>query len=177
MQITQNTYCLPFKASSKTEDNINLLASELGKKVQLPDSSRNYSLYNDPLVEKLVNYGEKAVPAILGVIENSKDKKAVMEGLYVLDRMLDSGVTGLDKTYPVLSKHNNTDSPEIQTLLAGIYRKTLIPDAFGPLLKMLANDINGKTQSPYFDPSEEIGGAVLEYLKSYQAAKAYPKQT
>ena len=79
----------------------------------------------------------------------------------------------------LISKYNNTTSPNVQTFLAGIYRKTKIPDAFGPLVAMLirnsiaqsvgAAHVNNKSANPIylpppFDPNEEIGGAILDYL-------------
>ena len=51
--------------------------------------------------------------------------------------MLDEGNKDVAELYPTLSKYNNTTSPNVQTFLAGIYRKTKIPDAFGPLVAML----------------------------------------
>ena len=77
--------------------------------------------------------------------------------------MLDNGVKGIENLYPVLSKYNKTNSSNIQVFLAGIYRKTKIPDAFGPLCSMLIkNSLTQKNES--FDPNEEIGGAILDYL-------------
>ena len=86
--------------------------------------------------------------------------------------MLDKGVKGIEKTYPTLSRFNNSTSPDIQVMLSGIYRKTLVPDAFGPLNRMLMQQIF-YPNSPYFDPTEEIGGAILEYIKNYGAKQAY----
>lgn len=65
--------------------------------------------------------------------------------------------------YPVLARFNNTTSPNIQTFLAGIYRKIQVPDAFGPLVKMLIQN-SMRPQTANFDPNEEIGGAILSYL-------------
>ena len=79
--------------------------------------------------------------------------------------MLDKKVKGVEKLYPTLSKFNKTKSPNIQVLLCGIYRKTLIPDAFGPMCAMLINQIQNPN-SPYFDPTEEIGGAIFEYIRT-----------
>ena len=79
--------------------------------------------------------------------------------------MLDNGTKGIDKMYPVFAKFNNTKSPNIQTFLAGIYRKTQVPDAFGPLVKMLIqNSLKPQPANQTFDPNEEIGGAILSYL-------------
>ena len=86
--------------------------------------------------------------------------------------MIDNGVKGVDKLYPTLSKYNNSESPDIQVFLAGIYRKTLVPDAFGPLNRMLIKQIL-QPNSPHFDPTEEIGGAILEYIRSYSAQNLY----
>ena len=63
-----------------------------------------------------------------------------------------------------LSKYNNSKDPNIQTFLAGIYRKTKIPDAFGPLCAMLIQNAINPPQNSHFDPNEEIGGAILDYL-------------
>ena len=79
--------------------------------------------------------------------------------------MIDNGTKGIDKLYPVFAKFNNTKSPNIQTFLAGIYRKTQVPDAFGPLVKMLIqNSLKPQNTQQSFDPNEEIGGAILSYL-------------
>ena len=78
--------------------------------------------------------------------------------------MLDEGEKDVARLYPVLSKYNNTTFPDIQTFLAGIYRKTKIPDAFGPLCAMLIRNAINPPQNCYFDPNEEIGGAILDYL-------------
>ena len=77
---------------------------------------------------------------------------------------LDEGNKEIADLYPTLSKYNDTNSPNIQTYLAGIYRKTKVPDAFGPLCTMLIrNSINPPKDCP-FDPNEEVGGAILDYL-------------
>jgi hypothetical protein len=78
--------------------------------------------------------------------------------------MLDNNVKGIDKMYYALSRFNNTTSPEIQTFLSGIYRKTQIPDAFGPLVRMLFQNSINPQSTQKFDPNEEIGGAILSYL-------------
>ena len=79
--------------------------------------------------------------------------------------MLENGTQGIDKLYPVFSRFNNTNSTNIQTFLAGIYRKIQVPDAFGPLVKMLIrNSITPPNQPQIFDPNEEIGGAILSYI-------------
>lgn len=107
---------------------------------------------------------EKALPYLDVFLRNAKTEEEVTDGLFVIDKMLDENVKGVEKLYPTLSKFNDTTSVNIQVMLSGIYRKTLIPDAFGPLCKMLIKQ-SLNPNSPYFDPTEEIGGAIYEYLR------------
>ena len=82
-----------------------------------------------------------------------------------MNRLHDSGVKGIEKLYPIFARFNNTESPNIQTFLAGIYRKIQVPDAFGPLVNMLIkNSLKPNNPNQTFDPNEEIGGAILSYL-------------
>ena len=97
-------------------------------------------------------------------LENPQSEDEVLEDLYELNLMLDEGNKEIADLYPTLSKYNDTNSPNIQTYLAGIYRKTKVLDAFGPLCAMLIrNSINPPKDCP-FDPNEEVGGAILDYL-------------
>ena len=139
--------------------------------VSYPNQYRNYCVFDDRKINSLREQRERALPKIQSSLENPKNEDEVLENLYTLNLMLDDGVKGVDKLYPTLSKYNDTTSPNIQTFLAGIYRKTKIPDAFGPLVKMLIRnsiDSADKTNSSEniypFDATEEIGGAILNYL-------------
>lgn len=149
---------------------------QLGKKTLLPEGNRNYCVFNLPLVDRLVQNSEKSTPLIEKKILLSKDEKVITEGLYAFDRMVDAGKFDIRKTYPTLAKLNGTKSANVQVLLAGIYRKTQIPDAFGPLNKMLIQD-SISPPAGNFDPTEEIGGAILEYIRNAGAQKAYATAT
>lgn len=132
--------------------------------VSYPNQTRNYCVFDENRVNKVVEKREKAISEIKNTLENPKNEDEILESMYELNLMLDNGVSGIEKLYPTLSKYNNTNSPNIQTFLAGIYRKTKVPDAFGPLCSMLIkNSINPHKNCP-FDPNEEIGGAILDYL-------------
>lgn len=144
----------------------------LGKNIKPANSSKNYCCFDVQKIEKIVAEKEAALPYIEEVLKTTNDPRAVLDGLYILNIMLDKGVKGIEKTYPTLSRFNNSTSPDIQVMLSGIYRKTLVPDAFGPLNRMLMQQIF-YPNSPYFDPTEEIGGAILEYIKNYGAKQAY----
>ncbi len=152
------------------------LVNQLGQRTSMPDASRNYCVFNSTLVQDLVNKREEALPYVSNFLSVVQDEKQITEGLYVLDRMIDAGVQGIDKLYPVIARFNDTQSPNIQVLLAGIYRKTQVPDAFGPLMKMMLRQ-TFYPNSPYFDPTEEIGGAMLEYLRSKSAVNTYSTQS
>lgn len=136
--------------------------------VSYPNQIRNYCLFDEQRIQSRKNLDE-----IKTSLKNPKSEEEVIEDLYILNCMLDEDGTNIDKIselYPELSKYNYTRSPNIQTYLAGVYRKTKIPDAFGPLVAMLIrNSIEqakqqSDTSAPIFDPNEEIGGAILDYL-------------
>ena len=103
------------------------------------------------------------LPYLKEVLTHSNNEYQISETLYILNRMIDKGTRGVEKLYPQLSRFNNTNSPNIQSFLAGVYRKTQVPDAFGPLVAMLFRNISNPQQA-CFDPNEEVGGAILSYL-------------
>ena len=115
----------------------------------LPEGERNYALFNKDKVEFIASQKERAIPYVKQVLETSQDENEIVEALYITDRLCDNGTKGVAKLYPTLAKFNDTKSANIQTFLAGIYRKTQVPDAFGPLVVMLirnamSNEVNGK---------------------------------
>lgn len=134
------------------------------KHCKLPTNDRNYTYVDPNKVKFFVAQKEAALPYLGDILSHSNNEAQVTETLYILDRMIEAGTKGIDKMYPVLSRFNDTKSPNIQTFLAGIYRKTQVPDAFGPLVKMLVQNSITPQPAP-FDPNEEIGGAILEYIR------------
>lgn len=124
--------------------------------VSFPNQNRNYCVFD--IKER------KTLPEIKASLENPKSEEEVLEDLYVLNIMLDDGNKDIAELYPTLAKYNNTESPNIQTYLAGIYRKIKVPDAFGPLCAMLIRNSINPPKDCQFDPNEEIGGAILDYL-------------
>lgn len=132
--------------------------------IQLPTPTRNYSIFDNSKVDYFVKQKEHALPYLNDILQHSNNEAQVTETLYILDRMLENGTKGIDKMYPTLSRFNNTQSANIQTFLAGIYRKIQVPDAFGPLVRMLIQNSIKPQNSTSFDPNEEIGGAILSYL-------------
>lgn len=133
--------------------------------VSYPNQYQNYCKFTPDVYDR-VNQGEKLLPVIRQELKQPKNEEQVIEDLFILNLMLDNGISKEKITgiYPELSKYNNTKSPNIQTFLAGIYRKTKVPDAFGPLVKMLIQDSINPPKDAHFDPTEEIGGAILDYI-------------
>lgn len=129
----------------------------------LPSGNRNYALVDKNKVNYFVKQKEAALPYIADILIHSNNEAQITETLYILNEMLDNGTKDVERMYPVLSRFNNTTSPNIQTFLAGVYRKIKVPDAFGPLIKMLIQN-SLRPQISNFDPNEEIGGAILSYL-------------
>lgn len=124
--------------------------------VSYPNQYRNYCVFD--IKER------KSLTEIKASLANPKSEEEVLEDLYTLNLMLDEGDKDVAELYPELSRYNNTNSPNIQTYLAGIYRKIKVPDAFGPLCAMLIRNSINPPQNCNFDPNEEIGGAILDYL-------------
>ncbi|MDY6364021.1 MAG: hypothetical protein SPL73_03940 [Cyanobacteriota bacterium] len=146
-------------------NNINPYPRYICASAQMPTQSRNYCVFDKDETDYFVKQKENALPYLTDILKHSNNEGQVTETLYILNRMLDDGTKGIDKLYPVFSRFNDTKSPYIQTYLAGIYRKIQVPDAFGPLCKMLIqNSIHDDNQGKLFDPNEEIGGAILSYI-------------
>lgn len=149
-------------------NNIN----SLGEGLLHPCGTRNFTKVNEERVNYLAGLGTEALPYMKQYLEAPKTFDGLLEALFVVDKMADNKVYGIETLYPTLSRYNNSQCPEIQTMLSGIYRKTLVPDAFGPLCRMFYNQITSPPRG-LFDPSEETGGAILEYLRSYGAVNSY----
>lgn len=124
--------------------------------VSYPNQYRNYCTFDIK--------DRKSLTEIKSSLEKPKSDDEVLEDMYLLNLMLDEGNKEVAELYPILSKYNQTNSPNIQTYLAGIYRKIKVPDAFGPLCAMLIRNSINPPQNCGFDPNEEIGGAILDYL-------------
>ena len=134
--------------------------------VSYPNQTRNYCVFDEKRIKPLIEKKEDSLSQIKTILNNSNNEDEILEALYALNLMLDNGTdkTKIAQLYPQLSRFNNTKSPNIQTFLAGIYRKTKVPDAFGPLCSMLIKNSINPPQNCHFDPNEEIGGAILDYL-------------
>ena len=108
------------------------------------------------------------------MLKDTDNEKDITAGLFLLNRIIDAGAKNVGDTYPVISRFNYSKSHNVQVMLAGIYRKTLVPDGFGPLVTMFLKNSQNPVQIP-FDPNEEVGGAILEYLRNQASTSVYEK--
>lgn len=133
--------------------------------VSYPEIARTHCVFNDN-VYKVLETRKGDLTEIKESLKNPESNDEVVADLFVLNQMIDEGedIGKVWKLYPQLSQYNKTRDPNIQTLLAGVYRKTKIPDAFGPLIVMLIENAINPLKDSTFDPNEEIGGAILDYL-------------
>ncbi len=152
-----------------------MLIDDMGyKKAEMPTKNRPYCIFDMNKVDVFVKNGERALPKLTNMLQSAKTEDEIVEGLYIADRMIDGGVKGIGNLYyKAFSRFNDSRSANVQTFLSGVYRKTLNPDAFGPLVKMLANNFMDPPKAN-FDPNEEVGGAVIEYIR--EAVKESKKQ-
>lgn len=134
---------------------------------------KNYRTFNQNKVDYFVKQKERSLPYLAQVLGHSQNDNEIVEHLYILDRCIENGTQNTKKMYPVLSRFNNTQNPEIQTFLAGIYRKIQVPDAFGPLVKMLIKNSITPQKPTTFDANEEIGGAILSYINPNFCQKSW----
>ena len=117
-------------------------------------------------VKLFVDAKEKAIPAITEMLNNAKTEEEKTEGLFIANEMIAAGTKGMDKMYyGTFSKFNEDRSPNVQAMLSGVYRR-IVPDAFGPLIKMLITNILVPQKDAPFDPNESIGGAIIKHIKA-----------
>ncbi|MGN1125022.1 MAG: hypothetical protein ACI4SM_02430 [Candidatus Gastranaerophilaceae bacterium] len=135
------------------------------KKTEMPTKNKPYCTFDMDKVDIFVKNKERALPKLVSMLENAKTEAEIVEGIYIADRMIDAGTKGIGDLYTkCFAKFNDSRSANVQTFLSGVYRKTLNPDAFGPLVKMMVNNFINPPKAN-FDPNEEVGGAVIEYIR------------
>ncbi len=137
------------------------------KKPRMATKEKPYCEFDQNKVDLFVNAKEKAIPTLTKMLGEAKTEDEICEGLYIADRMIANGTKGMDKMYyGSFSRFNEDRSPNVQSLLSGVYRRILVPDAFGPLMKMLVTNILVPQKDAPFDPNEAIGGSILEHIKT-----------
>ena len=137
------------------------------KKPILATKEKPYCQFDQNKVDLFVNAKEKAIPALTKMLNEAKTEEEKTEGLFIANQMIAAGTKGMDKMYyGTFSKFNEDRSPNVQSMVSGVYRSILVPDAFGPLMKMLVTNILVPQKDAPFDPNESIGGAILEHIKA-----------
>lgn len=170
-----NKYNITFQQNDQTSTR--QLIYKFCNTTKLPSREVNHCTFDEQLVQKILLHKQIAVQVIFDNLAKERNqnlnKKNIVANLYLLNRLIDENVQ-FDKQfgYSILSQYNDSDDPNIQTMLAGIYRKTLIPQAFLPLVSMLTKQENILSYNN-FSPKAEICGALLEYMKVSNAQFAY----
>lgn len=137
------------------------------KKPVMSTKEKPYCQFDQNKVDLFVNAKEKAIPALTKMLNEAETEEEKTEGLYIANQMIAAGTKGMDKMYyGTFSRFNEDRSPNVQSMLSGVYRRILVPDAFGPLVKMLVTNILVPQKDAPFDPNESIGGAILEHIKA-----------
>jgi len=155
------------KLETPAEEKFELPKDKEFKKPQMATTEKPYCEFDNEKVDLFVKGGEKAIPALEEMFKKAETEEEICEGLYIANAMAMNNVKGVDKMYyGSFSKFNDNKSPNVQSFLSGVYRRILVPDTFGPLVKMLANNIKEPPVNPPFDPNESIGGAILELIKA-----------
>lgn len=135
------------------------------KPCELPTATRPFALFDNNKIDCFVRNKEMAIPRLASLISNAKTEAEKTECIFIADQMAENGTKNMGALYRRMSKFNNDKSPNVQTFLSGFYRKTLNPDAFGPLVKTMMDNVKTPHKNISYDPNEEVGGAVIEYLR------------
>lgn len=150
------------------------LITQFCQSFKLPDEKQNHAYFDEQLTKRIASYKNAGIKPVIDMLKKADSEKDITAGLFLLNRLIDAGAKNVGDTYPIISKFNYSKSHNVQVMLSGIYRKTLVPDGFGPLVTMFLHNAQNPVQIP-FDPNEEIGGAILEYLKNNAAINNYTK--
>lgn len=153
------------------QPDFNNMVEKFCESFKLPDEKYNYSRFDEELAEKISSYKDGATKPVVKLLSQTEDETRVTAGLYLLNRIIDAGAKNAGDYYHVISKFNNSDSANVQTMLAGVYRKTQIPDGFASLMTMYLKNLKNQKTKP-FNPDEEICGAILAYLGNKEITDA-----
>ncbi len=148
-----------------TERIVKEFTPKVYKPCELPTKTRPFAIFDNNKVDSFVRNKELAIPRLAKLVENAKTEEEKTECIFIADQMAEVGTKNMDKMYYRMSRFNEDKSPNIQTFLSGFYRKTLNPDAFGPLVKTMFDNIKQPHKDISYDPNEEVGGAVSEYIR------------
>lgn len=135
------------------------------KPCQLPTATRPFAIFDNEKVDMFVRNKELAIPRLAKMVDDAKTEEEKTECIFIADQMAEAGTKNMGSMYYRMSKFNDDKSPNVQTFLSGFYRKTLNPDAFGPLVKTMMDNIKTPHKNISYDPNEEVGGAVIEYIR------------
>ena len=121
------------KAETAEEKPFELPKDVEFKKPVLATKEKPYCQFDQKKVDLFVNAKEKAIPALTKMLNEAETEEDKTEGLFIANEMIAAGTKGMDKMYyGTFSKFNEDRSPNVQSMLSGVYRRILVPDAVGP---------------------------------------------
>ena len=71
---------------------------------KLPSDGRNYCTFDKNEVDYFVKQRENALPYLTDILNHSNNEAQVTEALYIMNRLHDNGVKGIDKLYPAFAR-------------------------------------------------------------------------
>lgn len=128
-------------------------------------------LYNEPLVQQLVQMGPMVVPALQNFFMSVNNIPALVEGLYVAEKLASRGVDTAAIAQST-ARWNSHPDPLVQMNLARFYRKINNPGTFGPMMATLMNQAVNQYASlslPNYNVSREVGETVLDQIANRTA--------
>jgi hypothetical protein len=129
-------------------------------------------LYNEPLVQQLVQMGPNAIPALQSFFMSVNNIPALLEGLYTAEKLAGTGVQNVAQLANALARWNSHPDPLVQMNLARFYRRINIPGTFGPMMATLMNQaVNqyASLSSPNYNVSQVVGETVLDQIANRTA--------
>lgn len=152
------------------------LVARLGLQTQILMDGK--VLYNEPLVQSLVNCREMAIPALKILFQSTSNTPNLLEGLYTVTKMAEARVNNLEQLYPALTRWNSHPDPTIQMHLARFYRKINEPKTFGPMLSTAVNyavNMYPMASSSSYNVTEEVGATLLDQIAERTAQATVQK--
>lgn len=166
ISLTPLGFSYPSPITTPLKTNPASLVSLLGVKTKLMLDGQ--VIYNEPLVQRIVNYKEQAIPSLKLLLQNSDNTPTIVEALHTASIMADQEVQGLSSLYPALRRFNGLSDPLISVHLSRFYSKINEPDTFGPSLSRLIeysdNYYPASSASKYYNISEEAGRVLVNQI-------------
>jgi hypothetical protein len=155
---------------------LEMLITQLGTQTQL--NLDGTARFNEPLAARIVAYRELALPGLQRFLNFTDRVPSLLEGLHVAKKLAETGVNGVEKLYPAVSRWNGHPDPLIQIHLAHFYRQINEPKTFGPMLATLLNRALNQYPlqgAPAYNVNEEVGETLLQQIARRTAQEIFQR--